>query len=218
MEKGGKMKKGKIFFIILIIIVCSGCIHQEDKRIKNLKTEMQPELDSKEFIKLVNAIFVEKVNIDQFDYRESGNYILIKNTYDHDGKEIHISIRKYSTRLNISIIQGHFRKPTPPLDKIYVKGLLTEEIENQVDLTPAKDYSTTRRYYIEVLDYKGILSVSRAQVSVYFGNLGGPDPTPTYPDPIPNTPYYIFSGIVSGIIGIIIILLVFLKKRREKNE
>ena len=212
------MKKGKIFFVILIIIVCSGCIHQEDERIKNLKTEMQPELDSKEFIELVNAILVEKVSIDQFDYRESGDCTYIRNTYDYDGKEIHISINKYPTRVNILILSGHFRKLSPPLDKIYVKGLLTEEIENQVDLTPAKDYSTRREYYIEVLEYKGILSVSRAEVSIYFGNLGGPDPTPTYPDPIPNTPYYIFGGIFTGIIGIMVILIVFLKKRRNKNE
>jgi len=135
-----------------------------------------------------------------------------------NGKEIHISINKNPTRINILILFGHFREPRPPLDKIYVKGLFTEEIENQVDLTPAKDFSTRRRYYIEVLDYKGILSVSRAKVSVYFGNLGGPDPTPTPPDPIPNTPYYIFGGIFTGIICIIIISLIYLKKRRERND
>jgi hypothetical protein len=178
---------------------------------------MQPELDSKEFIELVNAILVEKVSIKDFDYSDSGEYYYIKNTYDHDGKEIHISINKYPTRVNITIYRGHFREPRPPLDQIYVKGLLTEEIENQVDLTPPKDFTTTRKYYIEVLDYKGILSVSRAEVSIYFGNLGGPDPTPTYPDPVPNTPYYIFGGILIGIIVIMIILIVFLKKRR-KNE
>ena len=212
------MKRGTIFIVILIIIVCSGCVYQEDERIENLKTEMQPELDSKEFIKLVNAILVEKVSIKDFNYTGDGEYYYIKNTYDHDGREIHISINKYSTRVNITIYRGHFREPSPPLDKIYVKGLLTEEIENQVDLTPPNDFVTRRRYYIEVLDYKGILSISPAQVSVYFGNLGGPDPTPTHPDPIPNTPYYIFGGIFTGIICIIIILLIYLKKRREKNE
>jgi len=215
------MKKGTIFFVILIIIICSGCIHQEDERIKNLKTEMQPELDSKEFIELVNAILVEKVSLGQFNYRESGDCTYIRNTYDYDGKEIHISMRKYSTRVNISILQGHFRKPSPPLDKIYVKGLFTEEIENQVDLTPAKDYSTTRRYYIEVLDYKGILSVSRAQVSVYFGNLGGPDPTPTPPgppSPILQVIFYGFIGFIILLCLIITLILYKIKKRREKNE
>ncbi len=117
-----------------------------------------------------------------------------------NGKEIHISINKNPTRINILILFGHFREPRPPLDKIYVKGLFTEEIENQVDLTPAKDFSTRRRYYIEVLDYKGILSVSRAKVSVYFGNLGGPDPTP------PGPPSFISYVIFYGFIGIIIVV------------
>jgi hypothetical protein len=215
------MKRGTIFIVILIIIVYSGCVYQEDERIENLKTEMQPELDSKEFIKLVNAILVEKVSIKDFDYRESGNYILIKNTYDHDRKEIHISIRKYSTRISITIYRGHFRKPNPPLDKIYVKGLLTEEIENQVDLTPPNDFATTQEYYIEVLDYKGILSVSRAKVSVYFGNLGGPDPTPTPPGPPSFISYVIFYGFIGIIIVVCLIITLILfkiKKRREKNE
>ena len=216
-----KMKKGKIFFVILIIIVCSGCIHQEDERIKNLKTEIQPELDSKEFIELVNAILVENVSIKDFDYSDSGEYYYIKNTYDHDGKEIHISINKYPTRVNITIYRGHFREPRPPLDQIYVKGLLTEEIGNQVDLTPPKDFTKTREYYIEILKYKGILSVSRALVSIYFGNLGGPDPTPTPPGPpsfISQVIFYGFIGFIILLCLIITLILYKIKKRREKNE
>jgi hypothetical protein len=215
------MKKGKIFFIILILIVCSGCIHQEDERIKNLKAEMQPELDSKGFIELVNVIFVEKVSIKEFDYTGDGEYTYIKNTYDHDGKEIHISMRKYSTEVYISILPGHFRKPTPPLDKIYVDGLLTMEIENQVDLTPPEDFTIKQKYYIEILEYKGLLAISRAHVSIYFQNLGGPSPTPTPPgppSPICQVIYYGFIGFIIGICLIITFLIFKLKKRRNKYE
>ena len=214
------MKKGKIFFVILIIIVCSGCIHQEDERIKNLKAEMQPELDFKGFIELVNAILVEKVSIGQFDCAGDGECTYIKNTYDHDGKEIFISISKYPTEVYISILLGHFRKPSPPLDKIYVKGLLTEEIENQVDLTPPEDFTTKQKYYIEILEYKGIFSVSRAHVSIYFQNLGGLSPTPTPPGP----PSFLSQIIYYGFIGFIIFLcsiisvIIFKLKKRKKNE
>ena len=101
------MKKGIFIFVIVIEILCSGCIYQEDERIKNLKNEIQPELDSQKFIELVNAIFVEKVRLEEFDIRSDG-YPYIKNTFDHDGNEIFISMSTYPTEIYLSICRGHF--------------------------------------------------------------------------------------------------------------
>ena len=175
-------------------------------------------MDSQEFIELVNAIFVEKVRLEEFDIRSDG-YTYIRNTYDHDGNENFIIMRKYPTEIYLSILRGHFRKPSPLLDKIYVKGLFTEEIERQVDLTPPEDFTTIRKYYIEVLEYKGTLSVSRAHVSIYFQNLGAPDPTPTPPgppSPICKYMYLVFTGVFFLICLIIAFIVFKLKKRRKK--
>ena len=98
---------------------------------------------------------------------------------------------------------------------IDTRGLFTEQIQQQVDLTPPSNFKTTRTYSVEVMDYKGILEVSRGKVSLYFINIGQLSPTPTHPDPTGNAIYYIFGGIFALIIASIIIGIIILRRRKK---
>ena len=79
-----------------------------------------------------------------------------------------------------------------------MKGVFTEEIEHQLDSHLLKILSQDKKCCVEMLEYKGTLSVSRAHVSIYFQNLGAQDPTPTPPgppSPICKYSYLVFTGV-----------------------
>ena len=98
---------------------------------------------------------------------------------------------------------------------IDTRGLFTPQIESQVNLIPPSNFKTKREYHIEVMGYKGRLEVSRGHVSVFFRNIGGLSPTPTYPDPTGNAIYYIYGGFFVLIFTVAVLGLVVWKKVKK---
>lgn len=201
--------------VIFFLVSFTGCITQE-KNFKNFKNDViEPELDDEEFINLVNNILVEKVTLDMF-FTSSGRSLHIINTYDCNGKEIRVSIIRYMNELYISVDPGHFTSmpPVPEAkrepynsESIDVKGLFTPQIENQVDLTPPPTFFTRRTYDIVVMGYKGTLVVVRGHVSIYV--ITGPLPTAP---PDSNILY------VAGVLLVLILSIIVLKKRKTLKE
>ena len=206
----------RILPVILFLVSLTACISQESTDFEDLKDIIQPELSEEGFIELVNNILVEKVSLEMFDTYD-GRYTYIRNTYDCNGTKINIAIDRTTTTVYISVSSGHFRgeKSVHP-QMIDTRGLFTPQIESQVDLIPPSNFKTKNEYKIEVMDYKGILNVSRGHVSLYFGNIGELTPTPTYPDPTGTAVYYLYGGFLAIIFGIVILVL-FVWRRRRKS-
>jgi hypothetical protein len=199
---------------------------------KNFQTEadiIQPELSEEGFIELVNNILVDKVSLEMFDISEN-RYIYIRNTYDHNEQKINITIRRVGTDINIYVDNGHFSgipqepqsTPSPTEEPITpqmidVRGLFTPQIESQVDLTPPSTFKETRRYDISVMGYKGTLEMWRGHVSIYFKNIGGLSPTPTYPTPTGNAIYYLLGGFLAILLVIAILVVLVWRKWRKKQ-
>jgi len=194
--------------------------------------EVQPELSEEGFIDLVNTILVEKVSLDMFDISEGGGSTYIRNTYDHSGKEIHVSIHRYVTEIHISVIPGHFAgipqvpaeglssptvEPHTP-EMVDARGLLTPQIENQVDLTPPSDFGKCRKYTIVIMTYKGTLDVCRGDVSIHFRNIGAYSPTPTPPGPISFISKVLYYGFIALFVLVIVLAgygIVVLRRRKK---
>ncbi|KYK37906.1 MAG: hypothetical protein AYK18_18120 [Theionarchaea archaeon DG-70] len=209
-----------LLVVFFLVSVFNGCINQEDDY-ESLETEIQPELSEDGFIDLVNNILVEEVSLDMFEMH-NGRYIYIRNTFDHDQREINIRIARYPTEVHISVSPDHFKKgsplPNPYPQKIYVKGLFTFQIESQANLTPPSDFKTTRTYNILVMEYKGWLDVSRGYVSVHFKNIGGLSPTPTPPGPIPFISYVLYCGFIAIFVLVIVLTgygIIVLRRRKK---
>ena len=210
----------RIFLVVLFFVsILNGCINQEeDTHSGDSKTEpIQPELSEQEFVDLINDILVENVNSDMF-LELSGRSLHIRNTYDHEGKKIRISIIRNMNEIYISVDPGHFTSmpPVPELtDEPYtpklidVRGLFTPQIESQADLTPPSDFVIRRTYYIVVMNHKGILTVCRGHVSIYL--ITGALPTA----PAPSSNIYYIAG---GILAIIVVLLVIIVKKKILKE
>ena len=213
----------RIFLVVLFFVsILNGCINQEeDTHFGDSKTEpVQPELSEQEFIDLINNILVEKVNPDMF-LDLSGRSLHIRNTYDHEGKKIRISIIRNMNEIYISVDPGHFTSmpPVPELtdepynpELIDVRGLFTPQIESQADLTPPLEFFVRRTYDIVIMDYKGTLVVCRGHVSLYIvtGAL------PTAP-PGSNVNIY-FLGVILGIIVSVIFMVIIMRKKKILNQ
>jgi hypothetical protein len=212
----------RIFLIVLLFVSINGCINQDDTHFGDLKTEpIQPELTEQEFADLTNNILVEKVNPDTF-LRLSGRSLHIRNTYDHEGKEIRVSIIRNMNEIYISVDPGHFTSmpPVPDLtgkpytpNPIDVRGLFTPQIESQGDLTPPQEFFVRRTYDIVVTDYKGTLVVCRGHVSVYIVT----GPLPTAP-PDSNINIYCLGGILILIVFVVIIIRKKILKQGDSCE
>jgi hypothetical protein len=204
--------------MLFLISIFTGCIHQKESADPEyLRTYIQPELSTEEFIELVNTILVDKVKLEVFDV-DNEHFTYIKNTYDCDKRKIHISVRRYPTKIYISVRDGHFRELSGFSEMIDTRGLFTEQIERQVDLTPPSNFKTTRTYCIEVMDYKGILEVSRGKVSVHFMNIGALSPTPTPPGPrsfISKVLPYVVTAIFV-LAAVLVMYGIIVLKRRKK--
>jgi hypothetical protein len=199
---------------VALTLLLTLCIQQCKKPVIE---EVQPELSEEGFIDLVNTILVEKVSLDMFEMDEGGSYTYIRNTYNDNGKEVHVWIHRYVTEIHIAIDHGHFTR-TPhysPPEIINVKGLLTPQIGNQVDLTPPPDIGKCRTYDIVIMTYEGTLEVCMSGVTIYFRNIGAYTPRPTHPDPTGNTIYYIVAGILILILAPVVFVVI--KLRRKKS-
>jgi hypothetical protein len=71
------------------------------------------------------------------------------------------------------------------------------------------------------MGYKGTMKVSRGHVSLYFGNIGELNPSPTYPTPTGNAIYYLVGGFIALILGIVVLVIFIWRrlvwKRRRKS-
>jgi hypothetical protein len=219
-RKGGDKIRGKaevnlwIFLLILFLIGFTACINQENDSSESEADIIQPELSEEGFIELVNNILVEKVSLEMFDDYD-GRYTYIRNTFDCNGTKIKIFMDRSWTEVYISVTPGHFREVSPHPQMIDTKGLFTPQIESLADLAPPSSFKETRTYNIEVIGYKGVLSVSRGHVSFYFGNIGGLTPLPTHPDPTGTAIYYVYGGFIALICGIVF-LVIFVWRRWRK--
>lgn len=219
-QRSDKTKRGdkanlRILLIVLFLVGSSACINQENHSGESEANVIQPALDEEGFIELLNNILVEKVSLEMFDVQD-GSYIYIRNTYDYNKREIGIRMSRSETDVHISVNPGHFGTSSAFPEMIDTRGLFTQEIESQVDLTPPSTFKKTRRYDIEVMGYKGIVNVSRGHVSFYFGNIGGLSPSPTYPTPTGYAIYYLLGGFIALIVGIVV-LVIFVWRRRRKS-
>ncbi|MBU7019400.1 MAG: hypothetical protein HXS44_17980 [Theionarchaea archaeon] len=205
----------RILLIVLFLIGFSACINQEKNSGESEANAVQPELDEEGFFKLLNNILVEKVRLEMFDIQD-GSYIYIRNTLDHNKREIGIRMSRSETDVHISVNPGHFGTSSAFPEMIDTRGLFTPQLESQVDLTPPSTFKETRRYDIEVMGYRGILNVSRGHVSFYFGNIGGLSPSPTYPTPTGYAIYYLVGGSIALILGIVV-FVIFIWRRRTKS-
>jgi hypothetical protein len=212
---------------VMALVLITLCLQQcEQPAIE----EVQPELSEEGFIDLANNILVEKISLDMINISKSGSYTCTRNTYDSDGREIHLSVHKYVTEIYMSFIPGHFTGiPQLPAEgsafptieshtprMVDARGLFTPQIENQVDLTPPSDFGECQKYNIVIMTYKGSFDVCRGGVTVYFRNIGALSPTPTHPDPTGTAVYYLYGGFLAIIFGIVILVL-FVWRRRRKS-
>jgi hypothetical protein len=199
---------------VLLLVILNGCITQEDTHFGDSKTEpMWRELTKQEFADLINNIVVEKVNPDMFLVL-SGRSLHMRNTYDHEGKKIRVSIIKNMNEIYISVDPGHFTSMPPvpdfadepySLELIDVRGLFTPQIEIQGDLIPPPDFVIRRTYDIVIMNHEGTLTVCRGHVSVYL--IIGPIPAVPAPD---FTIYYI-AGVILALV--VFSLVIIVKKR-----
>ena len=211
------MKFLRMSLVVLLLVTSNGCVNQEeDTHFGNSKTEpIQPELSDEGFIELINTILLEKVSLEMFDVY-NGSHKYIRNTFDHNDTKIRVSIDRSTTSIYISISPGHFRgELSEAPEMIDTRGLFTPQIESQVNLIPPSNFKTKREYNIEVMGYKGKLDVSRGHVSIYFVNIGGLSPTPTYPDPTGNAIYYVYGGFFVLIFTVAVLGLVVWKKVKK---
>ena len=213
----------RIFMSLLFFVsIFTGCINQEEYTYSgDSKTaSVQPELSEQEFIDLINSILIENVNPDMF-LELSGRSLHIRNTYDHEGKKIRISIIRNMNEIYISVDPGHFTSmpPVPELtgkpyapELIDVRGLFTPQIESQGDLTPPLEFCVRRTYDIVIMDYKGTLVVCRGHVSLYLvtGAL------PTAP-PGSNVNIY-YLGVILGIAVSVIFVVIIMRKKKILNK
>jgi hypothetical protein len=216
--------------ILALTLLFTLCIQQ----CKNpVIEEVQPELSDEGFIDIVNTILVEKVSADLFDFSTQWSHVYIRNIYDHNGKEAHVSVGRYVTEIHISVSPGHFTGirqapeegpaspmeiPLKPPEMVDARGLFTPQIECQVDLTPPSDFRECRKYDIVIMTYEGTLEVCRGVVSIHFKNIGALSPTPTPPGPRSLISKVIYYGFISILVFVVVFTaLVIIKLRRRRK-
>jgi hypothetical protein len=173
------------------------------------------------------------VSTDLFDFSTQLSHVYIRNMYDKNGKEAHVSVGHYRTEIHISVSPGHFTGigqapeegpvspieiPLKPPEMVDARGLFTPQIERQVDLTPPSDFGECRRYDIVIMTYEGTFEVCRGMVSIHFRNIGALSPTPTPPGPRSFISKVIYYGFISIFVFVVVLTtLVIIKLRRRKK-